>query len=196
MPNNAKKKISKIKGVEKAHPHSRKAEQLRRAIAREDRIGKLKGAKNQIQRAAVDRMVFFKFALPDDVKMATMDMMHDLIQQYVCRNDDEIKEMTESLRSIKQKPATLQQMEWQREKDVVEYNCGFSIPNMTDASNVKRLRNWNGDYNGLGEIKLMTMRSREAVQKEKEAKEFVEAKELIRIEKTLLESIVGMDTDD
>ncbi|KAJ3107325.1 hypothetical protein HDU96_007940 [Phlyctochytrium bullatum] len=196
MPNNAKKKLSKIKGVEKAHPHSRKAVQMRRALAREEKIVKLRTEKNATQRAAVDRMVFFKFALPDDVKMATLEMAHDIIEQYIARNDDEIKEMTESLRPGKPKPPKLIQLQSLREKDVQEYNAGFTLPNMLDAANVKRMRAWNGDYNGLGEIKMTKLRSPAAVEKEKEDKSFVEKAGAERAERELMAKLYDPIPED
>ncbi|KAJ3101879.1 hypothetical protein HDU97_000992 [Phlyctochytrium planicorne] len=222
MPNNTKKKISKIKGAEKAHPHSRKAVQLRRALARDERIIKQKGYKNQIQRAAVDRMVFFKFALQDDVKMATNELMHELVElyeefpsfvldsslmvenlnpdafqyrsRYITRNDDEIKELQDAQRPGKPKPARLLQLEQQKERDAYEYTVGFSIPNLLDPHIVNKIRQWNGDYNGLGEIKMTTVRSKESIDKEKLLKEQVEQAETKRAEKTLMENLVGMDT--
>ncbi|KAJ1678131.1 hypothetical protein EV182_004711, partial [Spiromyces aspiralis] len=37
-PNNKRKNLSKIKGKDKAHPYSRKATQMRRAINRQARL--------------------------------------------------------------------------------------------------------------------------------------------------------------
>ncbi|KAI8851987.1 hypothetical protein BC829DRAFT_385675 [Chytridium lagenaria] len=195
MPNNAVKKMSKIKGVEKAHPHSRRAVQMRRALAREEKMSKIKVIKNHLHRAAVDRMIFFKFALPEDIKVATLELMHDLIDQYICRNDEEIAEMKEYVRPGALKPAKLIQLESQKEKDILEYSSGFSIPNMLEIKNVQRLRAFEGDYNGMGNISMTTLRSPVAVQKEKELKAEVAGLQEKRTDKNMFQAIVGMDTD-
>ncbi|KAI9331735.1 translation machinery-associated protein 16 [Obelidium mucronatum] len=157
MPNNKKHKVSKIKGAEKAHPYSRKAGQMRRAFAREERVDKLKTMKDADRMREVDRMVWFKYALPDEVAAATPEMVHDLIDQYIHRNDDEVEALKATIRPNRPKPAKLGLYDMLMGKDRHEYRTGMKVPNMTDAANVVRLRQWEGDYNGIGAIKMVSV---------------------------------------
>ncbi|KAJ3282856.1 hypothetical protein HDU79_009610 [Rhizoclosmatium sp. JEL0117] len=159
MPNNKKHKISKIKGAEKAHPYSRKATQMRRAYAREERVDKLKSSKDASRTLEVDRMVWFKYALPDEVEAATPELVHDLIDQYINRNEDEIEELKSQIRPNRPKPPRIQLLEMLKGKDMHEYRTGMKVPILTDAANVVRLRKWEGDYNGITAIKMTSVAS-------------------------------------
>ncbi|KAJ3329026.1 hypothetical protein HDU76_008798 [Blyttiomyces sp. JEL0837] len=166
MPNNRKIKVSKIKGIEKAHPYSRKADQLRRAYAREERIGKAKSAKDIEKTRAVDRMIWFKYALPDDVPCADQEMLHDLISQYINRNSAEMTTLQSTIRPNRPKPSKLTLLEMLKSKDQQEYNAGITIPDLTDPANVVVLRSFEGDYNALPRIKVISVRSLEALELE------------------------------
>ncbi|KAJ3195273.1 hypothetical protein HK101_000610 [Irineochytrium annulatum] len=191
MPNNAKKKVNKIKGVEKAHPHSRKAVQLRRAFAREDRVKKLKSVKHSEHASAVNRMVWFKYALGDEVDVATRQDMHELVMQFIMRHDEEISILKAGRRPNQAPPARLITLESLRSQELSEYESGFKIANMTDAANVKMLQKWDGDFNGLPSIKTMYL-AREKVLEAKPA----EAIPLAAASKTTIAGLTGMDTDD
>ncbi|KAJ3198858.1 hypothetical protein HDU82_000960 [Entophlyctis luteolus] len=155
MPNNKKKSIDKIKGIEKAHPFSRKAKQVRRAYAREDRIAKVKSINDEIKTRQVDRIVWFKYALPDDLTSATPDLVHELIEQYINRNEDEINALKATIRPNRPKPAKLDVYLMVMGKDRQEYEAGFKLPDLCNAANVSKLREWEGDYNGLAAIRMV-----------------------------------------
>ncbi|KAJ3075394.1 hypothetical protein HDU98_008223 [Podochytrium sp. JEL0797] len=157
MPNNKKHKVSKIKGAESAHPYSRKAGQMRRAYAREEKVEKLKTNKDADRTREVDRLVWFKYAMPDDVDVATPEMVHDLIDQYIHRYSDEIEELKSQIRPNRLKPAKIAMYELLMGKDKHEYDTGMKMPNLTDAANVVRLRRWEGDYNGISAVKMVSV---------------------------------------
>ncbi|KAI8621782.1 translation machinery-associated protein 16 [Chytriomyces sp. MP71] len=155
MPNNKKHKVSKIKGAEKAHPFSRKAAQMRRAFAREERVASLKSHKDADRMRVVDRMVWFKYALQDDIPAATPEIVHDLIDQYINRNEQELEDLKATIRPNRPRPAKIALLEMLQGKDRHEYRTGMKLPDMADAANVVRLRTWEGDYNGISAIKMV-----------------------------------------
>ncbi|KAI9340776.1 hypothetical protein DFJ73DRAFT_549993 [Zopfochytrium polystomum] len=159
MPNNRKLKASKIAGGERAHPYSRKADQLRRAQVRSDKMEKQKSAKTVEQRIVVDRMVWFKYALPDDRKVGDVQLAHELVQDYISRNDEDIATLEAQRRPGRPKDGKLVMLEMIRAKDQQEYNSGMMIPDITRAFNVKMLRSWEGDYNGISRIRMMEVRA-------------------------------------
>ncbi|KAJ3404315.1 hypothetical protein HDU80_003008 [Chytriomyces hyalinus] len=177
QPNNKKHKVSKIKGAEKAHPFSRKAAQLRRAFAREERVAGLKTMKDADRTRAVDRMVWFKYAIPDELPSANLELVHDLIDQYINRNEDEIEELKATIRPNRQRPPKIALLEMLQGKDRHEYATGMRVPDMCDAANVARLRKWEGDYNGIGAIKMVSITEASRRKVEEKAKENEDAME-------------------
>jgi translation machinery-associated protein 16 len=74
---------------------------------------------------AVDRMVWFKYALSDELSSASMDQLHELVQLYIERNDEEISSLKDSLRPGRPKPNKLIMLELLRSKDAKEYEVGI-----------------------------------------------------------------------
>ncbi|KAI8916743.1 hypothetical protein PhCBS80983_g04437 [Powellomyces hirtus] len=158
MPNNKKHKLSKIKDGDKAHPYSRKATQMRRAINRDEKMGKQKSASEIKRTRLVDRMLWFKFVIENDMQTATIEQVHDIIQMYIGRHDAEILTIEQSLRKGRPPPGRLELLRILRAKDMQEYNNGIEIPQLTDAKNVTRLKEWEGDYNAMASIKSVIIR--------------------------------------
>jgi translation machinery-associated protein 16 len=148
MPNNKKKALKQVKGLDKAHPYSRKATQMNRIILRKATI-----SANELKRAdskslLVQRMLAFQ---------EVIDMpVHEMIDAYICRNDDEIAELRDAQRGRSNRviPARLSLLENLRLKDVAEYKNGMEVPEQS-PKNVERLKNWNGDHNSITQIKTV-----------------------------------------
>ncbi|KAJ3278217.1 hypothetical protein HK104_002552 [Borealophlyctis nickersoniae] len=159
MPNNKKHNVSDIKDLDKAHPYSRKATQARRALNRQATIGKKAAERNTERSRLVDRTVWFKYALAEDITCATMAQVHDIILSYISRNDDEIEKLKSNLRKGRPRPARLELLETLRGKDLQEYATGgIELPDLTDAKNLSLFRAWEGDYNALDKIKFVRVR--------------------------------------
>ncbi|KAJ3047275.1 hypothetical protein HK097_011694 [Rhizophlyctis rosea] len=159
MPNNKIHNIKKIKDLDKAHPYSRKATQARRALNRGEAIEKKASARNVERTRRVERTLWFKFAVPEDCTVAGVDMVHDIIRQYIGRNDDEIEKLRSTLRKNRPRPARLDLLETLRAKDLQEYaTSGIELPILTDAKNLERLKTWEGDYNNMDTIKVVRVR--------------------------------------
>ena len=122
--------MSKIKGADKVHPYSRKAEQVRRAYAREERMQNVKSAKTIERELAVNRLVWFKHAIPyDDIEKEGLDLediLHDLVDMYINRNDDEMDQLLKNARPGRPKAVRLIHLEMLKGKDKHEYATGMS----------------------------------------------------------------------
>ncbi|KAJ1561005.1 hypothetical protein HK405_005222, partial [Cladochytrium tenue] len=179
MPNNRKIKVSKISGADRAHPYSRKAGQVRRALHRQDRVAKTRSAKDADRARAAERLLWFKFALPDDLDRADTALVHDLAMQlsraglgtgaaavsasgrYVERNDDEIQRLRDAERPGRPKNGRLVLLEMLRARDLAEYSAGMEMPDLTSAANVQFLRSWDGDHNSLDRLRMAVVRAAE-----------------------------------
>ncbi|KAI9102820.1 translation machinery-associated protein 16 [Phlyctochytrium arcticum] len=186
MPNNKKHKMSKIKDVEKAHPYSRKAVQARRALSREEKMVKIKNASDSKKIRIAERIMWFKYALPEELPAATPEVVYDVIEQYIQRNSDEVERIQSTLRKNRPSPPKLDMLQALAKKDEQEYINGIEIPLLLDQKNVTILRAWDGDYNGISRIKMVTVRRPDAPKDTKTSSETVVAQ---------LEAATGMEVD-
>jgi translation machinery-associated protein 16 len=65
--------------------------------------------------------------MPDDQLTASVDLMHDMIQMYVDRNDEEIEKLKSQVRPGRPKPNKLLNLEMLKGTDQHEYNTGMSM---------------------------------------------------------------------
>ncbi|KAI9012303.1 hypothetical protein DFJ74DRAFT_683242 [Hyaloraphidium curvatum] len=159
MPNNAIKNPKNVKNPEQAHPYSRKATQLARATLRTEKIAKQAAMASKQRSKAAERLVWFKFALPDEVAVASRGDLHELIAMYIARNDDQIEALTKQLRKGRPKPSKLANLEALRQSELDEYNVGVEVPDFTDVKNLAFVRTWEGDPNQINRIKMVRIRS-------------------------------------
>ncbi|KAI8813283.1 translation machinery-associated protein 16 [Cladochytrium replicatum] len=161
MPNNKKKSLRDVKnaqgaGIVGAHPYSRKATQMRRALHRESVLTEKTAKRDDVKFHKAERIVYFRLAVPDDKQCATFDELHEYIQLYISRNDDEMKKLTENVRPGRPRPPKLDLLESLKKKDIAEYEKGFGVPNLVDPNTVKILRACEGDYNAImSRVKLI-----------------------------------------
>lgn len=160
MPNNKKKNVSSIKGIDRAHPYSRKAAQFKRAVMRQDKLAHRKAEREEPRRRAVDRLVWFKYSIDDNTdKPLSEEEMHSIAMMYINRNDDEMEDLKQQLRKDRPKPAKLGMLQLLKEKDIKEYRDGvLEMPLMSDATNIRVLKEWDGDFNSMQRIKMTRMR--------------------------------------
>ncbi|KXN65300.1 hypothetical protein CONCODRAFT_80802 [Conidiobolus coronatus NRRL 28638] len=150
MPNNKRHSLKDIKNKDKAHPYSRKANQIQRAIDRSIKVEKKK--------MRAERFLWFSHALDEELISATMEEVHDLIQTYLDRNEEELSTNSKSFQA--------DMIKLQHAKELKEYEVeGFEVPDLTNMKNVKLLREWDGDVNSIQSIKSVI------ITKPKEVKE-------------------------
>ncbi|KAJ1668740.1 translation machinery-associated protein 16 [Coemansia sp. RSA 1813] len=172
MPNNKRKRVSKIKGREKAHPYSRKARQISRAMHKESQIAKTKSDRLSGAMSKGQKVVWFRDnmdsmlgdgELEDDKKKKvwTKNELRELVSSYLKRNQDEVDELEEKEgKALTPKEALfLQVMETETKEARL---AGIEVPDLTNGAVVKALRAWDGDVNSITTIKLITCKPLDA----------------------------------
>ncbi|KAI8978941.1 translation machinery-associated protein 16 [Pilobolus umbonatus] len=147
--------LKTIKNREAIHPYSRKAQQITRVYQRKEKL-----AKKESQRAhnpIGDRWLWFRYIFDEDKITATKEEMHELIELYLMRHDEEIEELEAERHKGHKKPKSPRQilLETLREQELNEYNSGMELPDMTNGKILKLLRDWDGDKNSMSRIKTI-----------------------------------------
>lgn len=141
------------------HPKGRKFAQLNKATLREGKIAAKKKSHNDRKSHELARIKFIQDVVNMDslkeqpyfdLKQTTV-----FIEQFIARNDEEIKELKKKRRS--NRPPTGKQLllEQKRSLEIEEFEKGFVCPDLTDAKNVKFLRGWNQTFGGMTNMKLI-----------------------------------------
>jgi translation machinery-associated protein 16 len=163
--NNKKKTIKDIKGLDKAHPYSRKAVQMKRAILRQATGSQKEVIRHEPRKRAIDKLMWFKEQLPTSNEMS-MEQIHEILEKYIQRNSTEIQEIKKTLRPGRPKPNRLDLLETLREKELQDYKVGMDMPDLSLPENVQLLREWDGQYGSITRIK--TTRVKRPVEKSDE----------------------------
>ncbi|KAJ2064585.1 translation machinery-associated protein 16 [Coemansia sp. S146] len=180
MPNNKRKRVSKIKDKEKAHPYSRKARQINRAMHKETNIARAKSERINAALGRGQKIVWFRDNMDkgeEDVdaklkkKMWTMVELRQLVDVYLTRNDEEMETILakkEEGKNLLQKESLFLQLV---DSEVKEAKlAGVEVPDLTNGAVVKALRAWDGDLNSITTIKLVTCKPASIIPIEEEAK--------------------------
>ncbi|KAJ2820864.1 translation machinery-associated protein 16, partial [Coemansia erecta] len=159
-PNNKRKRLSKIKGKEKAHPYSRKARQISRAMNKEALLAKAKVDRINTSMARGQKVVWFRDRINEDdlkaKKTWTPAELRLLLDEYLQRNDEDVEELRikkEETRGLSPKETLFLQVV---ESEIKESKlAGIDVPDLNNGLVVKTLRIWDGDVNSITTIKLV-----------------------------------------
>ncbi|ORY98130.1 translation machinery-associated protein 16 [Syncephalastrum racemosum] len=163
MPGNKKLTLKNIKNRDAAHPYSRKAKQLNRAIQRKEKLTTARAARHS-SNPRVERWLWFRFALDENLPCASEEHVHELIRMYIDRTDDELEELEKKASKAmhRQKSPKIEVLKSLKHSEENEYESGMELPILTDADVVKILRAWDGDANSLARIKTTLYRKSQA----------------------------------
>ncbi|KAJ2003708.1 translation machinery-associated protein 16 [Coemansia thaxteri] len=175
MPNNKRKRVSKIKDKEKAHPYSRKARQINRAMHKETNIAKAKSERINAAMGRGQKIVWFRDNMEQasseepKKKLWSMLELRQLVDAYLARNDEEIETLMDKKKEGKallQKESLFLQLV---ESEVKEAKfAGVEVPDLTNGAVVKTLRAWDGDLNSITTIKLISCKPASVIPAEQE----------------------------
>lgn len=147
-------KVQKRKADSNLHPNGRKIKQLTRATLREQRVERHRQTRQPAQQRRIIRLQFIKrFVEQLNGENIDLNVIHTLIQAYVDRLNQEIEELERQRRPGRPRPAKLDSLLHQREKDEQEYKDGFEIPNLLSPATVRAVLSWEGSLGGLSSIK-------------------------------------------
>ncbi|KAG2197324.1 hypothetical protein INT47_012754, partial [Mucor saturninus] len=162
--------LKTIKNREAIHPYSRKAQQISRVYQRKDKL-----AKKEIQKAnnpIGERWIWFRYAFEEDNTVATKAEMHELIEAYLVRHDDEIAELEQERYKghKKSKGPRQDQLEALRISESNEYISGMELPDMTNGKTLKLLREWDGDKNSMPRMTTIRLQKIMPIEKKIDSK--------------------------
>ncbi|KAL6944922.1 hypothetical protein ACO0QE_002364 [Hanseniaspora vineae] len=137
----------------KVHPKGRKFAQLAKATLRDSRVAAKKKAHSDQKSNELQRYSFIQEVIKSDSfkdkDVFTPEELIVFIEQFIARDDEELDQL-KAKRRADRPPANKQMLlEQKRKLEDHEFVVGFLAPNVTDASTVKALRNWNGTFGGL-----------------------------------------------
>lgn len=154
LPKMGGKKISERSIKKKSgptHPYSRRATQLARVAHRKDKLNHAKALRSRSSSAKVDRLSTLILMLPDDLEaLPDLASVHAFVADtFLTRHNDELQELQSERRPGR--PPHKREIELKETiaKELQEYNEGIELPDLTNPTNVKLLRDWQGDPQAL-----------------------------------------------
>ncbi|KAL8279128.1 hypothetical protein RQP46_008384 [Phenoliferia psychrophenolica] len=184
MPGNKVQTLKKLQSRKGAitggqvHPNSRRAKQLQRIELRTKKLDVKSKVRRSTEIGRVDRQVYFVHALAEDRTSVSLPELHQILRDYIGRNDDEAAELKKeregrAWRKGEGKNKREMELDGQREAEESEYRSGFVLPDLTLATNVFICRQWvapipnakdvkgmkGGDPSFLGRIRLIRISS-------------------------------------
>ncbi|GAA5883599.1 hypothetical protein JCM3774_002106 [Rhodotorula dairenensis] len=154
MPNNRVKTLKALQSKKtkvasgQVHPNSRRAKQLQRVVLRATKLEHEAKVRRSNEVDRVDRHLFFVHALPAEASSLSLAELHQLVEQYLDRNQPEAidlqrdRESRGSWRKGEGKGKREVEIEKTREHELQEYKTGFVVPDLTVAENVTICRQW------------------------------------------------------
>ncbi|KAG2221256.1 hypothetical protein INT45_012377, partial [Circinella minor] len=163
-PNNKRHTVKNIKNRDQVHPYSRKARQINRAQLRTHKLaGKKEG--RIAGNTKVERWLWFRYALDESNLCATKEQVHELIQLYLKRHDDELEQLEQERKKKgghRKKVPRHDILTALKISEESEYASGFELPDLLVEKNVRILREWDGDVNGMPRIRQTLYRKSDA----------------------------------
>ncbi|KAF9913548.1 translation machinery-associated protein 16 [Lobosporangium transversale] len=159
VSNNKRHTMKSIKNKDMIHPSSRKAQQVMRVVLRKDRLDQRQKTRANNSFLKSDRILWFRHAVPEEVKTLTREQHHQLIEEYLSRFNDEYQSLVALHRPGKVRPKAAREdmLTAIMAKERQEYASGFEIPDFSSPKNVQTLREWDGDLNSLNRIKMIKL---------------------------------------
>ncbi|SAM81423.1 uncharacterized protein UBRO_03003 [Ustilago bromivora] len=129
------------------HPFSRRATQLARVAHRKDKLTQAKAVRNRSSNAKIDRLSTLILMLPDDIDaLPDLATVHSFITgNFLTRHNYQLDQLKADRRPGR--PPHKRELELKQiiALELQEYKQGFEAPDLTSKTNVKLLRDWQGD---------------------------------------------------
>ncbi|KAL6925416.1 hypothetical protein ACO0SA_000011 [Hanseniaspora valbyensis] len=146
----------------KVHPRGRKLQQLERATLRDEQLEKKKRQHADNKTVELLRYSYIQDLIKsEDLAEENVFTRNDIakfIELFIARDDEEIAELKKAKRN--NRPPTNRQLllEQRKKAEIQEFTIGFMSPDLTDADSVKALRNWNGTFGSLNQVKKFRLK--------------------------------------
>ncbi|KAH7095181.1 translation machinery-associated protein 16 [Paraphoma chrysanthemicola] len=160
------KQIRKKKGKNpNLHEGSRDTQRLQSAAARDDKLNRLSSLREKQNRHYLMRIKSFQSYTTEHKLPLNIPEIQAMIEDYLGRDDEEVLKLKAERRPGR--PASTRQtlLEQNQATEQGEYASGFWVPDLEDGENLKKLKDWNGQWSGLATLKFARI-SKEGVKKE------------------------------
>ncbi|MCJ1429195.1 hypothetical protein MMC29_007108 [Sticta canariensis] len=152
------KKISKKKRkINSLHENSRDSQKLRRAGARAEKLERMSAARAKANQPHLHRVAFFQGAAKVATGPMEVENIQILIQRYLGRHDEEIEQIKSERRPGRPSSNREDLLRQQLAIEDREYSAGFWLPDMEDGQNLELVRNWNGEWTSLSNLKYVRL---------------------------------------
>ncbi|KAH6873177.1 hypothetical protein J4E91_001501 [Alternaria rosae] len=160
------KKITKKKGKNpNLHEGSRDTKRLQSAAQRDEKLNRVFKQRKDQNRTYILRVKSFQSYTAEHVAPLSVPEIQAMIEDYLGRDDEELAQLKAARRPGR--PASTRQnlLEIHQKTERDEYAAGFWVPDLEDVLNLKKLKEWNGEWAQLATLKFSRI-SKEGFKKE------------------------------
>ncbi|CAA9965940.1 hypothetical protein CFE70_009332 [Pyrenophora teres f. teres 0-1] len=160
------KKITKKKGKNpNLHEGSRDTQRLQSAAQRDDKLNRLSKVREHQNRPYLLRIKSFQSYTTEHESPVSVPEIQAMIEDYLGRDDEEVAKLKAERRPGRP-PSTRQTLlETNQKTEQDEYASGFWVPDLEDVMNLRKLKEWNGQWAQLATLKFARI-SKEGFKKE------------------------------
>ncbi|KAF1977189.1 hypothetical protein BU23DRAFT_501006 [Bimuria novae-zelandiae CBS 107.79] len=159
MPSNrlskVQKHITKKKGKNVAlHENSRDTRRLQSAAQRDDKLNRLSAVREKQNRPYVLRIKSFQSYTMEHTSALSIPDIQAMIEDFLGRDDEELANL-KAQRRAGRPPSTRETLLKQNQAmEQGEYASGFWVPDLENADNLQKLKDWNGQWSGLATLQF------------------------------------------
>uniref|UniRef100_A0A0A9WZ41 Translation machinery-associated protein 16 n=1 Tax=Lygus hesperus TaxID=30085 RepID=A0A0A9WZ41_LYGHE len=189
MVKSRKEKQSESKALSINHPNSRKALRLAKQVIKEAARNKSKSVHMLKRNVLGEKLLWFQEHLQSDILVYTPELLSELIQKYIARNDEELEQIqlkhSIGQRKNRQHASREDAIRLTKERDLEEFNgSGIEMVDILVPKMLEAFRKWDGNYGRLGLMKMAKF-SRSSLERYKllpVSKELLEKQDALRSE--------------
>ncbi|KAJ4291092.1 translation machinery-associated protein 16 [Kalmusia sp. IMI 367209] len=170
MPSNrlskVQKHINKKKGKNVAlHENSRDTRRLQSAAQRDDKLNRLAAVREKQNRPYLLRIKSFQSYTMEHASALSISDIQAMIEDFLGRDDEELANLKSSRRAGRP-PSTRETLLKQNQAmEQGEYASGFWVPDLENADNLQKLKDWSGQWSGLATLQFARI-SKDGIKRE------------------------------
>ncbi|CAO1627889.1 unnamed protein product [Parajaminaea phylloscopi] len=139
------------------HPNSRRARQLERVALRDVKLSQKKSARGKTVSSKTDRLSALILMIPDELdRLEDLDALHHFISDsFLARRDGELQDLQSERRPGRPPSKQEHDLKESIAAERREYMENMEIPDLLNPTNVRLLREWDGDAQALGLYRMV-----------------------------------------
>ncbi|KAF1843621.1 uncharacterized protein K460DRAFT_148421 [Cucurbitaria berberidis CBS 394.84] len=164
--NKVHKQITKKKGkTPNLHENSRDTQRLQRAAGRDDKINRVSRLREKQNRPYLLRIKSFQSFTTEHESPLSVSELQAMIEDYLGRDDEELAKLKADRRPGRPPMTRQTLLEQNQAVEQGEYASGFWVPDLEDAENLRKLKEWSGQWANLATLKFARI-SKEGLKRE------------------------------